>query len=130
MFIFVLYGFVCSDTLVLVTIQVSLTSYEQNLKHIFQYILSEHPANIICSDGVGRTGVFIAVDRLIQHVRDHDEIDIYSVILDMRKYRQWMVKSEVSHKSTSQTRFFSQNPSATLNIVKRRFLLVNMCLED
>lgn len=47
-----------------------------------------------CSTGVSRTGTFIAVDRLLQHVRDHDNLDIYSVILDMRHCRCNMVKTE------------------------------------
>ena len=49
----------------------------------------------IHSAGVGRTGTFIAVDRLLQHIRDHDEVDVYSVILDMRNYRCNMVQTEV-----------------------------------
>lgn len=47
-----------------------------------------------CSTGVSRTGTFIAVDRLLQHVKEHDDIDIYGVILDMRNYRSQMVKTE------------------------------------
>lgn len=73
--------------------------------------------NNFCSDGVGRTGVFIAVDRLIQYVRDHDEVDVYSVILDIRKYRQWMVKSEVSRRS------IIQSHRVSLRSVKKKVFL-------
>ena len=44
---------------------------------------------------MGRTGTFIAVDRLLQHIRDHDDVDVYSTILDMRNYRCNMVQTEV-----------------------------------
>lgn len=46
-----------------------------------------------CSTGVGRTGTYIAIDRLLQHIKEHDSVDIYSVILDMRNYRCSMVKT-------------------------------------
>lgn len=75
------------------------------------------PAYIICSDGVDRTGVFIAVDRLAQYVRHHDEVDVYSVILDIRKYRQWMVKSEVSRRS------IIQSHRVSLRSVKKKVFL-------
>ena len=48
------------------------------------------------SAGVGRTGTFIAVDHILQHIRDHDEVDIFSIILDMHNYRGNMVQTEVS----------------------------------
>lgn len=52
------------------------------------------PMIVHCSAGVGRTGTFIAVDRLLQHIRDHDDVDVYSTILDMRNYRCNMVQTE------------------------------------
>ena len=48
------------------------------------------------STGVGRTGTYIAVDRLLQHIKDHDCVDVYSVILDMRQYRGNVVKTLVN----------------------------------
>ena len=47
------------------------------------------------SAGVGRTGTFIALDTLLQHVNDHDWIDIYSVACEMRQHRNHMVQTEV-----------------------------------
>lgn len=52
------------------------------------------PMLVHCSAGVGRTGTYIAIDRILQHIKDHDEIDIHSVILDMRNYRSHMVQTE------------------------------------
>ena len=47
------------------------------------------------SAGVGRTGTYVAVDRLLQHIQDHDDIDIYNLVLEMRNYRCRMVQTEV-----------------------------------
>ncbi|XP_052241030.1 tyrosine-protein phosphatase 10D-like [Dreissena polymorpha] len=52
------------------------------------------PIVVHCSAGVGRTGTFIAVDHLLQHIRDHDEIDIFQVVLEMREHRCQMVQTE------------------------------------
>ncbi|XP_067950911.1 receptor-type tyrosine-protein phosphatase H-like isoform X1 [Watersipora subatra] len=52
------------------------------------------PIVVHCSAGVGRTGTYIAVDRLLQHIQDHDEIDIFNLVLEMRNYRCRMVQTE------------------------------------
>jgi cadherin 5 type 2 (VE-cadherin) len=48
------------------------------------------------SAGVGRSGTFIALDRLLQDILDNDIIDIFNVVSEMRKERVWMVQTEVS----------------------------------
>nr|XP_060632628.1 receptor-type tyrosine-protein phosphatase O isoform X3 [Anolis sagrei ordinatus] len=55
---------------------------------------SKGPMVIHCSAGVGRTGTFIALDRLIQHIRDHEFVDILGLVSDMRSYRMSMVQTE------------------------------------
>ncbi|XP_056655273.1 receptor-type tyrosine-protein phosphatase O isoform X2 [Monodelphis domestica] len=52
------------------------------------------PMIIHCSAGVGRTGTFIALDRLLQHVCDHEYVDILGLVSDMRSYRMSMVQTE------------------------------------
>ena len=49
----------------------------------------------VCSAGVGRTGCFIALDTLQQHVRDHDWVDIYGMACEMRQHRNHMIQTEV-----------------------------------
>ncbi|KAJ8245395.1 hypothetical protein GJAV_G00270290 [Gymnothorax javanicus] len=46
-----------------------------------------------CSAGVGRTGVFIALDHLVQHVSDHDFVDVYGLVAELRSERMCMVQN-------------------------------------
>lgn len=64
------------------------------------YYSSMTPIMLYCSAGVGRTGTYIAVDRLLQRIQDHDDIDIYSLVLEMRDYRCRMVQTEVCITNT------------------------------
>uniref|UniRef100_K1R9H5 protein-tyrosine-phosphatase n=1 Tax=Magallana gigas TaxID=29159 RepID=K1R9H5_MAGGI len=64
---------------------------------------SKGPMVVHCSAGVGRTGTFIAVDYLMQHVRTSDVIDIYSYVMKMRNNRPNMVQTEVLRLLLSQT---------------------------
>uniref|UniRef100_A0A8D0P3C9 Uncharacterized protein n=1 Tax=Sus scrofa TaxID=9823 RepID=A0A8D0P3C9_PIG len=47
--------------------------------------------------GVGRTGVFIALDHLTQHINDHDFVDIYGLVAELRSERMCMVQNLVSY---------------------------------
>ncbi|EMP35052.1 Receptor-type tyrosine-protein phosphatase O, partial [Chelonia mydas] len=58
---------------------------------------SKGPMAIHCSAGVGRTGTFIALDRLLQHIRDHEFVDILGLVSEMRSYRMSMVQTEHGH---------------------------------
>ncbi|XP_041652025.1 phosphatidylinositol phosphatase PTPRQ [Cheilinus undulatus] len=51
------------------------------------------PIVVHCSAGVGRTGVFVALDHLIQHVRDHDFVDVYGLVAELRSERMCMVQN-------------------------------------
>lgn len=50
------------------------------------------------SAGVGRSGTFIALDRVLQSLNDptqvNNYIDVYSIVYAMRKERVWMVQTE------------------------------------
>ncbi|CAI9729415.1 phosphatidylinositol phosphatase PTPRQ [Octopus vulgaris] len=52
------------------------------------------PTLVHCSAGVGRTGTFIVIDRLLQHIQCHHEVDIFGLILELRKHRPNMVQTE------------------------------------
>ena len=47
------------------------------------------------SAGVGETGIYIAVDRLLQEIRVKDEVDVMATVLEMRQQRAFMVQTEV-----------------------------------
>lgn len=49
------------------------------------------------SAGVGRTGTFIALDRVLQQLDTRDTVDIYSAVFDLRLHRTHMVQTEVRH---------------------------------
>uniref|UniRef100_A0A671PNT5 Receptor-type tyrosine-protein phosphatase O-like n=1 Tax=Sinocyclocheilus anshuiensis TaxID=1608454 RepID=A0A671PNT5_9TELE len=44
--------------------------------------------------GVGRTGSFIALDRLMQHIQEHEYVDVLGLVSDMRSHRLSMVQTE------------------------------------
>ena len=50
------------------------------------------------SAGVGRTGTFICVDTLLHQIVDHDMIDIFGMVLNLRKFRTNIVQTEVIMK--------------------------------
>lgn len=52
---------------------------------------------VCVSAGVGRTGTFIALDRLMQHIREHEYVDILGMVSEMRSHRLSMVQTEVRH---------------------------------
>ncbi|XP_072233557.1 receptor-type tyrosine-protein phosphatase O isoform X2 [Leuresthes tenuis] len=55
---------------------------------------TKDPVIVHCSAGVGRTGTFIALDRLMQHIREHEFIDILGMVSEMRSHRVSMVQTE------------------------------------
>ncbi|KAM4036979.1 receptor-type tyrosine-protein phosphatase O isoform 2-T2 [Anomaloglossus baeobatrachus] len=52
------------------------------------------PITVHCSAGVGRTGTFIALDCLMQHIRDHEFVDVLGLVGELRSYRMCMVQTE------------------------------------
>uniref|UniRef100_H2YIJ3 protein-tyrosine-phosphatase n=1 Tax=Ciona savignyi TaxID=51511 RepID=H2YIJ3_CIOSA len=52
------------------------------------------PTVVHCSAGVGRTGTFIAMDRLLQHLVDNNYVDIFGIVHQMRMHRIFMVQTE------------------------------------
>ncbi|XP_048829478.1 receptor-type tyrosine-protein phosphatase eta [Brienomyrus brachyistius] len=68
----------------------------------FRHLVREHmdqysrncPTVVHCSAGVGRTGTFIAIDRLIYQIERESIVDVYGTIHDMRMHRPLMVQTE------------------------------------
>ncbi|XP_075401823.1 receptor-type tyrosine-protein phosphatase eta [Tenrec ecaudatus] len=54
----------------------------------------ETPILVHCSAGVGRTGTFIAIDRLIYQMENENTVDVYGIVYDLRMHRPLMVQTE------------------------------------
>ncbi|KFV81036.1 Receptor-type tyrosine-protein phosphatase eta, partial [Struthio camelus australis] len=69
-----------------------------NFRHLVQEYNSQNPVDsptlVHCSAGVGRTGTFIAIDRLIQQIEMENTVDVYGVVYDLRMHRPLMVQTE------------------------------------
>uniref|UniRef100_H3C573 protein-tyrosine-phosphatase n=1 Tax=Tetraodon nigroviridis TaxID=99883 RepID=H3C573_TETNG len=62
-------------------------------EHMDQY--SRHSPTVVhCSAGVGRTGTFIAIDRLIFQIERENIVDVYGIVHDLRMHRTLMVQTE------------------------------------
>ncbi|XP_035013189.2 receptor-type tyrosine-protein phosphatase eta isoform X6 [Hippoglossus stenolepis] len=62
-------------------------------EHMDQY--SRHSPTVVhCSAGVGRTGTFIAIDRLIFQIERDNCVDVYGIVHDQRMHRTLMVQTE------------------------------------
>ncbi|XP_053210085.1 LOW QUALITY PROTEIN: tyrosine-protein phosphatase 10D-like [Panonychus citri] len=55
---------------------------------------SNKPIVVHCSAGVGRSGTFIALDRILQQIQKYDYVDIFGIVYEMRRERVWMVQNE------------------------------------
>ena len=48
-----------------------------------------------CSAGVGRTGVFIALDSMLERVEKEKTVNVYEFLTNMRRKRIQMVQTQV-----------------------------------
>ena len=62
-----------------------------DLKKTYIYLFSAH-----CSAGVGRSGTLVAIDGLVQQLREENHVAIYSMVCDLRHQRNYLVQSVVS----------------------------------
>ncbi|XP_052834560.1 uncharacterized protein LOC106876748 [Octopus bimaculoides] len=68
-----------------------------NFIKIIRSHFTQSPILVHCSAGVGRTGTLIAIDYMLQYVRDHtldDNIDVSSFVYKMRESRPQMVQNQ------------------------------------
>ncbi|XP_042559960.1 receptor-type tyrosine-protein phosphatase eta-like, partial [Clupea harengus] len=79
-------------------------------EHMDQYSLHS-PTVVHCSAGVGRTGAFIAIDRIIFEIERESIADVFGITYDMRMHRPLMVQTE------DQYVFLNQ---CALNVIKSR----------
>ena len=55
----------------------------------------DQPLLVHCSAGVGRTGTFILLDRVMQQMKREGTLSIYNILKAMRGQRMKMVQTQV-----------------------------------
>eukprot|EP00053_Salpingoeca_punica_P024520 m.13501 g.13501 ORF g.13501 m.13501 type:complete len:460 (-) comp6885_c0_seq1:717-2096(-) len=76
------------------------TSELLGFRNVIKAAVTNPDAPIIthCSAGVGRTGTYIAIDRLVEQCLDMGgDLDVDEVIKDMRQSRNYMVQTEMQY---------------------------------
>lgn len=58
-----------------------------------QYSLDKGPLLVHCSAGVGRTGTLVALDSLLQQLREENHVAIFNTVCDLRHQRNFLVQS-------------------------------------
>lgn len=109
----------------------SLRTHTHNPNHVPSKLLqTEHNMNltwflsVVCSlsAGVGRTGTFIAIDRLIFQIERENIVDVYGIVHDLRMHRPLMVQTEVGRKSEMASYFFYNLKNSQFSDALRTFL--------
>uniref|UniRef100_A0A087XJN0 protein-tyrosine-phosphatase n=1 Tax=Poecilia formosa TaxID=48698 RepID=A0A087XJN0_POEFO len=73
----------------------SLIQFVRTVRDYVNRTPGSGPTVVHCSAGVGRTGTFIVLDRVLQELDTKDTADIYGVVFDLRLHRSHMVQTEV-----------------------------------
>uniref|UniRef100_A0A8C3J3V2 protein-tyrosine-phosphatase n=1 Tax=Calidris pygmaea TaxID=425635 RepID=A0A8C3J3V2_9CHAR len=75
----------------------SLIQFVRTVRDYINRTPNTGPAIVHCSAGVGRTGTFIALDRILQQLDSKDTVDIYAAVHDLRLHRVHMVQTECQY---------------------------------
>uniref|UniRef100_A0A3Q4M1Q8 protein-tyrosine-phosphatase n=1 Tax=Neolamprologus brichardi TaxID=32507 RepID=A0A3Q4M1Q8_NEOBR len=75
----------------------SLIQFVRTVRDYVNRTSGSGPTVVHCSAGVGRTGTFIVLDRVLQQLDAKDTVDIYSAVFDLRLHRSHMVQTEVQY---------------------------------
>ncbi|XP_008109152.2 receptor-type tyrosine-protein phosphatase beta isoform X1 [Anolis carolinensis] len=75
----------------------SLIQFVRTVRDYINRTPQAGPTIVHCSAGVGRTGTFIALDRILQQLDLKDSVDIYGAVHDLRLHRVHMVQTECQY---------------------------------
>jgi len=64
---------------------------------LIHFILPNNKKSLLYSAGIGRTGTLIAIDILLQQIRDNRKLDVFGTVYRLRHHRINMVQREVSN---------------------------------
>ncbi|XP_039990021.1 receptor-type tyrosine-protein phosphatase beta-like isoform X2 [Xiphias gladius] len=75
----------------------SLIQFVRTVRDYVNRTPGSGPTVVHCSAGVGRTGTFIVLDRVLQQLDTKDTLDIYGSVFDLRLHRSHMVQTECQY---------------------------------
>ncbi|XP_076018766.1 receptor-type tyrosine-protein phosphatase beta isoform X2 [Genypterus blacodes] len=75
----------------------SLIQFVRTVRDYINRTPGSGPTAAHCSAGVGRTGTFITLDRVLQQLDTKDTVDIYGAVFDLRLHRSHMVQTECQY---------------------------------
>ncbi|KAM8862011.1 receptor-type tyrosine-protein phosphatase beta isoform 2-T2 [Synchiropus picturatus] len=75
----------------------SLVQFVRTVRDYVNRTPGSGPTVVHCSAGVGRTGTFIILDRILQQLDSRDTVDIYGSVFDLRLHRSHMVQTECQY---------------------------------
>uniref|UniRef100_A0A8C3QKT0 protein-tyrosine-phosphatase n=1 Tax=Cyanoderma ruficeps TaxID=181631 RepID=A0A8C3QKT0_9PASS len=73
----------------------SIMTFRELVQEHIQSTKDAGPTLVHCSAGVGRTGTFIALDRLLQQMKQEKVVDIFGVVYALRMNRYQMIQTLV-----------------------------------
>lgn len=94
---------------------------------------SSHPIIAHCSAGVGRSGTFIALDRILQGIRNSNEVDIFGIVCEMRRERCHMVQNEQQYICIHQCLLWvleGKEELASIKPIRQQEMQTNQSYED
>ncbi|NXK89084.1 PTPRV phosphatase, partial [Formicarius rufipectus] len=71
----------------------SIMTFRELVREHIQSSKDSGPTLVHCSAGVGRTGTFIALDRLLQQMKQEKVVDIFGVVYALRMNRYLMIQT-------------------------------------
>ena len=83
-----------------------LVRFVRQVRHEMNRFPTMGPTIIHCSAGVGRTGTFVGIDKLLQDYKNKSYVDIFGMVYEMRMSRCLMVQTEV--RSSRLTKIFEK----------------------
>uniref|UniRef100_A0A8C5T618 protein-tyrosine-phosphatase n=1 Tax=Malurus cyaneus samueli TaxID=2593467 RepID=A0A8C5T618_9PASS len=73
----------------------SIMAFRELVREHIQSTKDTGPTLVHCSAGVGRSGTFIALDRLLQQMKQEKAVDIFGVVYALRMNRYLMIQTLV-----------------------------------